>query len=118
MDLLDQFVGLLDQRKIYQDQFRQFKDNQNVIQEIQSKASDSAKKLDFLCYQRDEISSLELQPGEEAQIENDLKVLKSSSKIIEFANFVEAVFYNDQDSVISRIQSIIKKAKDFENLDT
>lgn len=112
LDLLDQYAGTWDLRHQYETDFQKWNELQEkrriFIQESQAKA----QRLDFLKYQRDEIAALDLSPGEDLTLENDLRRLKSSSKITSFVDQAEEILVSDEDSAQSRIKAIYKKAQE------
>jgi DNA repair protein RecN (Recombination protein N) len=112
MDLLDQYAGAWEKRHQFENLFQQAQVIENQINKIQSSSQNKEQRLDFLKFQRQEISELDLQPGEESVMEQNLKKLKSSSKVIQFVESVEIALCEDADSCISRLQSILNKGKD------
>ncbi len=75
------------------------------------------QRLDFLLYQRDEIAKLDLSPGEDHELEVEVKKLKNSSRIGSFVDQAEETLYSDDDSAISRLNAILKKGLDLASVD-
>ncbi len=118
LDLLDQYAGTWDKRLTYQKSFQRFQEIQTEIQQLESDAKSKAQRLDFLTFQRDEIAALELSPGEDTEIEAELKKQKSASKLFQFVDQAEDALYGDDDSAISRINSILKRGLEISNIDS
>lgn len=113
MDLLDQYVGILELRAAYSKNFKDFNETCSKIKEFQEKEQAQAQRLDFLKYQRDEIKDLELKSGDEINIENEYRRIKNSAQLNEFISNTEHTLFNDEDSILVRLHKIIQKANEF-----
>lgn len=112
LDLLDQFSGTWDSRHQFEILFERYQKLQNKILELEAETKSKAQRLDFLVFQRDEISALELAPGEDIELEGEVKRHKNTSKLNHFVNQSESVLYSDDDSVMSRLDSILRKSNE------
>jgi DNA repair protein RecN (Recombination protein N) len=117
LDLLDQFCGIWDLRLQYQDKFAKLKSLKEQLIEFQNVAAQKAQRLDFLVFQRDEIVQLDLSPGEDVEIEIEVKKLKNATKLSVFANGAEAGLYGDDDSAVSRLHVVLQKATEMSQVD-
>ncbi len=117
LELLDQYAGTTSHRAEFSALFARHRDVEAELEQIRSDERNRALKLDFLIFQRDEISALELSPGDEVTIETDAKRLKHSTRLTEFAASVENSLDGDEDSVLSRIHALVTKATELRNLD-
>lgn len=117
LDLLDQYAGTWDKRLIYQKQFERYQQIHNEIQQLESDAKQKAQRLDFLTFQRDEIAALDLSPGEDMEIEAEVKKLKSASRLFQFVDTAEEALYSDDDSAMNRINTMLKRGAEIANLD-
>jgi DNA repair protein RecN (Recombination protein N) len=117
LDLLDQFIGLWKSRNSFSELFQRQQLLQSEIEAIRQECRNRAQRLDFLLYQRDEIRSLDLRPGEEEEIEIETKRMKHSARLGKFAAQAEAMLYNDDDSVTSRLHYLLQRASELRNLD-
>lgn len=117
LDLLDQYVGAWDKRIKYEEKYRRRSELNIEMSELEKSSKQKAQRLDFLTYQRDEISALDLSPGEDISIEQELKVLKNSARINQFVDQAEEALYSDDDSAMSRINSVLKRAVELSALD-
>lgn len=117
MDLLDQYVGLWDSRHLFAEKYNQLQSLKNQMIEIEKESQTKAQRLDFLIFQRDEIADLDLNPGEDLEIEVELKKLKNSSRIGTFVDQAESALYSDDDSAVSRLHLIIQKSVELSQVD-
>lgn len=117
LDLLDQYAGVWKTRQDFTAEFSRRQDLLGEIEQIRNDSRSRAQRLDFLIYQRDEIKALNLQPGEEDEIENETRRLKYSSRLNDFASQVESLLYNDDDSVTSRLAYLLQRAGELKSMD-
>lgn len=117
LDLLDQYAGTWDKRLLYTEKYNRYHEIFEEVKKLESDAKQKAQRLDFLLYQRDEIAKLDLGPGEELELEVEVKKLKNSTRIGSFVDQAEAALYSDDDSAVSRLNAILKKGLDLSHLD-
>jgi DNA repair protein RecN (Recombination protein N) len=117
LDLLDQYAGTWDKRLLFTEKYNRYHSIFEEIKKLESDAKQKAQRLDFLIYQRDEIANLDLSPGEDIELETEVKKLKNSSRIGSFVDQAESVLYTDDDSAISRLKSVMKKGLEVSGVD-
>lgn len=117
LDLLDQYAGTWDKRLLFTEKYNRYHGIFAEIKKLESDAKQKAQRLDFLIYQRDEIANLDLSPGEDVELEVEVKKLKNASRIGSFVDQAESVLYTDDDSAISRLNAILKKGAELSNVD-
>lgn len=117
LDLLDQYTGSLNKRSIYNEKFELRSKLKNEIYELEKNLAQKEQRLDFLLFQKSEIEKLDLNPGEDHQIECELKKVKNFAKISQFVDLVESTLYTDDDSAIARLNLVIKKSIDLMQVD-
>ncbi|MEN0057846.1 MAG: DNA repair protein RecN [Bdellovibrio sp.] len=117
IDLLDQYAGTWDKRLLFTEKYNRYHKIMAEIQKLESDAKQKAQRLDFLSYQRDEIVKLDLSPGEDHELEIEVKKLKNSTRIGSFVDQAEQALYTDDDSAISRLDAILKKGHELSHVD-
>jgi len=117
LDLLDQYAGHFDKRHSYEIQFEQLNQMKQKIQEFEKQAQDKSQKLDFLKFQYQELKQLQIDPSQDATLEDDIKKMKNSHKILKFMDECEDTLFADQDSVISRLKTLEKKSLELSHID-
>lgn len=116
LDLLDQYAGHWDKRMTFESQYQKWVELKSQIADFEKKAQEKAQRLDFLKFQFQEFEKLDLQP-EDAQLEIEIKKLKNSSKLLQFADLCDQLVYQDDGSVSARLKTIQKKALEVAALD-
>lgn len=117
LDLLDQYAGTWDKRLLFTEKYNRYHGIFAEIKKLENDAKQKVQRLDFLIYQRDEISKLDLSPGEDIELEVEVKKLKNSNRIGSFVDQAESALYTDDDSAISRLNTVLKKGLELANID-
>ncbi len=117
LDLLDHYCGTWEKRLQYEEGFARLKEIETKMSELQASSPNKAQRLDFLIFQRDEISALNLSPGEEHEIENEIRILKNASRLSYFVDLAENALCQDEDSASNRISTLIKKSSEVSSFD-
>ena len=117
LDLHDQYAGVWDLRHAYGTIYEEWFELKNKIETFTRESQEKAQRLDFLKFQRDEIAALDLAPGEDLELEADIKRLKNSSKLTGFVEQAEDVLTGDDDSAVARIKTIFKRGLETAQLD-
>lgn len=117
LDLLDQYAGTWEKRNAYSEKYNQWHAIKEEIQKLTSSGQNTAQRLDFLTFQKEEIAALELNPGEDQDLETEIRRLKNSSRIGIFVDSAEEALVTDADSAVSRIAIVLKKAQELSHSD-
>lgn len=117
LDLLDQYAQLWDKRLSYESKFTTWSEHKINIKDFEKKSQEKSQRLDFLKFQFQEFSNLNLDLENDLNLETDIKTLKNSSKLVGFADLCDQVIYQDDDSVSSRLKGLLKKSTDLAALD-
>lgn len=118
LDLLDHSAGIWPLRKNYEKKWSEWKQLNESIQKKQSDIPQLQQKLDFLIYQKNEIAQLDLAPGEEVELEAQIKKLKNMQKLCYFVDSAEENLINSEDSALQRIQKVLQRGHDLQNVDS
>lgn len=117
MDLLDNYLGLISLKTDYKSLFHRYTQLRAEIAKLLSEESTRNQRLDFLIYQRDEISGLNLAPGEDEMLETEAKRMKNLSKLMAAMDSFDEGLNDDSDSAISRISAVLKRSFEMTQLD-
>ncbi len=110
LDMLDQFCKTWDLRKKVSSLFGRIQSIEDAIQDLQNSSRDRSQRVDFIKFQIEEISQLELDAEKDADLEDRLKSLKNQSSLATFyQNSIEAL-EGDSSSVLSMLDKVIKAA--------
>ncbi|MFK8139396.1 MAG: DNA repair protein RecN [Bdellovibrionales bacterium] len=104
LDVLDHFAKNLDLRKSYQQSFKKLSELQNHLSQTLENQKQNDQRLDFLKFQEKEIVDLDLQVGEEEDLENSYKILRNSQKLVDFSDASLSILSESDDSAMQRLQ--------------
>lgn len=96
--MLDEYGGYDDVLETYRSIFHELRD---VVVEMKNLSADETQKeqrRDFLSYQIDEIVSADLQPDEDIQLEEDVKLMRNYSNIAESLNEAHQYLMGDEEN--------------------
>ena len=116
LDLLDQYAGHFDKRWAFEQKFTQLVTLKTEITEFENKAREKSQRLDFLKFQLQELEKLNLDVENDLKLEDEIKIMKSSHKVLNFVDECEDILFSDSDSVIARLKSIQKKSIEINGL--
>jgi DNA repair protein RecN (Recombination protein N) len=118
LELLDHYLGSTKLRQKIAHSYKELELLKNELAVLEDTARTRAERLDFLCFQRDEIKLAELSPGDDEVLEKRSSLLKASEKLSQFINRAELALYSDEDSALVRMHRITQEATEFAHLDT
>ncbi len=116
LDLLDQYAGHFDKRFQYEQKYTQLNQLKNQISLFEKQTQEKSQRLDFLKFQLSELEKLNLNVETDLKLEDEIKVMKSSHKVLKFVDECDDLLFGDSNSVISRLKSIQKKSSEIAGL--
>ncbi len=117
LDLIDQYIGAWDSRQKLQKDYQRLQSVRSQIAQLEKDTQAKIQRLDFLVFQKQEITNLGLQPGEEINIETELRKLKNSNRLGGFVDLAEASLSSDDDSAMARLHAVLQKSAEVSHLD-
>lgn len=117
LDLLDHYCGAMDLRHSYQTLFHRAHAIELDIKQMEEAARTRAQRLDFLCFQRDEIQALNLKEGEEEMLEAQVKRLRSLTRLMSFVDEAQDALYGDENAVTIRLHHLVARGAELTSLD-
>jgi DNA repair protein RecN (Recombination protein N) len=118
LDLLDQYATHFDKRRAYEAKYESLATLKAEIAQFEKQSQDKSQKLDFLKFQIKELDALQIDPEADGQLEEDIKKMKSSHKVLKFIDDCDNILFGDEDSVTSRLKSVQKKSFDLTHIDS
>ncbi|MBW3467156.1 DNA repair protein RecN [Arthrospiribacter ruber] len=81
LGLIDAYAATFDEMKSYQASFDSWKKSKKSLEKLQQSALELKKEADFNKFQLEELSALQLQAGEQAELESDQEILENAEEI-------------------------------------
>src|ERR1700685_1257595 len=114
---LDDFAGLDGQRAEVGDWFRRWKSIEGELEELNRSEQEKLRMADLWTFQLKEIDQAAVQPGEDAQLEQERVVLRNVAKLQENANSAYNALYEAEESVSSQLRTALRKLEDLAKID-
>ena len=115
---LDDFAGLEGQREEVAGLFRRWKGIESELEELNRSEQEKLRMADLWSFQRKEIDTAALHPGEDAQLEQERLVQRNMAKLQDNANAAYAALYEEQSSVSAQLRTALKKVEELARIDT
>jgi DNA repair protein RecN (Recombination protein N) len=110
LDMLDQFCKSWDLRKKVHLLYSRCLEIESAIEDLKNSSRDRSQRVDFIKFQIDEISLLELNEETDLHIEDRLKILKNQNSLTQFyQNSIEAL-EGDGTSALTVLERVLKSA--------
>ena len=94
MEMLDSFGGLDGLREALFQAYRRLQDIRKELTELEAGERDRAQREDMLRFQKNEIESAMLKPGEDEELANEQKLLANSEKIAGLSRAADEALYS------------------------
>lgn len=118
MEILDAFGGCAPPAAEVAAVYRDWRACSAELDEIARKEQESIRLLDLWTFQRNEIESARLKPGEDAALEAERRVLQNVGKLMESANHAYAALYDASDSAYAQVRAALKRVDELCRIDS
>ncbi len=110
LDMLDQFCKTWELRQKVGGLYSRCLEIEGLIEDLQNSSRDRSQRVDFIKFQIEEISHLELDEEKDVDLEDRLKILKNQSSLTQFyQNSIEAL-EGDGASALAILDKVLKSA--------
>jgi DNA repair protein RecN (Recombination protein N) len=113
-EMLDSFAGSDDAIASLYDGWRRVTAE---LQELDRTSQEKLRLADLWSFQRNEIETVSPRAGEDAELENERRVLRNVVKIEESAGAAYAALYDAEQSATAQLQVVLKKLDDLVRID-
>lgn len=117
LDLMDSYCGLWPLRNQYSEKYKLLLNKNSDLEQFEKSLAQQSQRIDFLQYQKTELDKLTLKPGQEADLELEIKRIRNSAKITQFADLAESSLIEDDDSAAARITAVLHKIQEVASLE-
>jgi len=116
-DILDAFAASENLLAELAEIFRRLRRVESELAELERGEQEKLRMLDLWQFQRREIESLRLQPGEDSALENERRVLQNLGRIQETAGGAYAALYDSPESAVVLARLAAKKLEELARID-
>src|SRR5579883_1933980 len=115
--MLDAFAQNQEHRARIGEIFQSWKRAGDEIAALESAEQEKLRLLDLWTFQRREIESAELQPGEDASLESERRVQQNAGRLLESAGAAYEALYEAPESAWSILRGVAKRLDDLARID-
>jgi DNA repair protein RecN (Recombination protein N) len=116
-DMLDAFAGAGDLASQVSETFHAWKRTAVQCDDLDRNAQEKLRLADLWSFQRKEIEAVSPKAGEDAELENERRVLRNVVKLQELAGGAYAALYEDPASASTQLGSIAKRLEELGRID-
>jgi len=113
-EMLDSFAGSDDAIASLYDRWRRATQE---LEELDRTVQEKLRLADLWSFQRNEIETISPLPNEDAELENERRVLRNVVKIEESANAAYAALYDAEESATAQLQIVLKRLDELARID-
>lgn len=113
-EMLDSFAGTDDAIASLYDCWRKAT---GELEELDRTAQEKLRLTDLWSFQRNEIESVAPLPNEDAELENERRILRNVVKVEESANAAYAALYDAEESATAQLRVVLKKLDELSRID-
>lgn len=117
LEILDQFAGAAPVTVQVAAAFDEWRACARELEQLNNTEQEKLRLLDLWSFQRNEIESARLKPGEDAALEQERRVLQNVSKLLESANGAYAALYDAPESVYAQLRITSRKIDELCRID-
>ena len=117
IDILDEFGGCLAALDQYRQDFGRYQQISARIGTLESVRRNREERIDLIRYQLSEIEKVNPQPGEDATLADEKKVLANTQKLSDSANRAYALLYEEQGCINERLKEVLSQIRDIQKID-
>jgi DNA repair protein RecN (Recombination protein N) len=116
-EMLDAFAGAQKLVAEIGESYGAFRQVESELAEIERSEQEKLRLLDLWQFQRREIEGLHLQPGEDATLESERRVLQNLGRILETAGGAYAALYDSPESAVALARLTARRLEELARID-
>lgn len=118
LELLDRFTGADELRQQVAELYLRRRQFETELESISQDEQDRLRAIDLLSFQLRELDQAELEPGEDARLEEEKRVLAHREKILSAVSTVYGALYEDENSACERAGVAGRALEDLRSYDS
>ena len=115
--MLDAFAGAADQISEVASLYARWSAASEELAELERTAQEKLRQADLWTFQRNEIEAVNPQAGEDAELDNERRVLRNVVKLEETAGAAYSALYEDPASVTVQLHAVVKRLEELGRID-
>jgi len=116
-EMLDGFAGASEQLSEVGSLYARWNAASQELAELERTSQEKLRQADLWTFQRNEIETVNPQAGEDAQLDNERRVLRNVVKLEETAGAAYAALYENPESVTAQLHAVVKRLEELGRID-
>ncbi|MFH1196147.1 MAG: DNA repair protein RecN [bacterium] len=117
IDMLDEFADVEEELSIFRKSRNEIHKLRSELNDLRGRENLFKEKKDIYTYQIKEIDAVSPKEKEDEEIENDLKILENSERLLELTSGVYDQLYDNENSVMDLLGIVRNKLEDLGKID-
>ncbi len=117
IEMLDEYAGVGDLLEEYRTAYRTLRAVSQEIQSVLAREAQLNEKRDLYTFQQQEIDAIAPQPGEDEQIEAELKILENVEKLVSATSLLYEMLYDGETSAHDLLSKAAKQLEELARID-
>jgi len=117
LDLLDDFAGAHQLVTTTALLYREWRACELALEALEKSEQETLRLADLWSFQKKEIEAAALHPNEEADLEQEKRVLRNVAKLQESANAAYSALYDSPDSIVSQLRITLRRLDELCRID-
>jgi DNA repair protein RecN (Recombination protein N) len=118
LELLDRLADNQPLRNKVRDSFARLKELEKELSHLESEVRDKQARQELLEFQVSEIDKASVEPGEDAKLEEERKLLVHEERLRSAAEAAYSTLYEDESSVLDRLAQVWKRVHELAEIDS
>jgi DNA repair protein RecN (Recombination protein N) len=115
--MLDAFAASADSAARVAATFEEWRNVSRELEDLERSEQEKLRLLDLWNFQRREIESVGPKPGEDAELEQERRVLQNTARLEEAANTVYTALYDAPESALAQVRLAVRRLEDLLRID-
>ena len=116
-EMLDEFGATRESAATVASLFARWRAASEELAELDRTAQEKLRQADMWSFQRSEIEAVNPQPGEDAQLDHERRVLRNVVRLAETAGAAHASLYEDPQSVTAQLGTVMRRLEEMARID-
>jgi DNA repair protein RecN (Recombination protein N) len=117
LDLLDQFAGVEDELERVRELHAQRRELESEFESLSQNEQERLRTIDLLSFQVQELERARVQPGEDAHLEEEKRILSNLERIRSAAAGAFSELYDEEGAACSRLAAAMRQLEDLRRYD-
>ncbi|HWV39420.1 MAG TPA: DNA repair protein RecN [Vulgatibacter sp.] len=117
LDLLDAFGGALEARAAYEEAWASLAEASAELDRLRAEEDERARRRDYLAFQLQELDEIAPEPGEDARLADERRVLAGAERIRGALAGAEELVASGEDALVDRLVAVERRIEEAARID-